>query len=155
MKTKILFILLTLVVSVEAASSSVKIGELYYNLNNDKNEAEVTFKDRFDGVNYGNISNVTIPNTVAANGKSYSVVAVGDYAFVHCNQLSTVVIPEGVKSIGGDAFGYCSSLSAISIPTTVETIGDLAFYDCSSLASVILPAGLKNLSKGLFMKCVF
>ncbi len=155
MKTKIFSLLFAITVIVNMLyAEKVQVGDLYYNIDASTLTAEVTFKDRFDDVNYGNIKSVTIPQSVTKSGKTYSVTAIGDNAFVHCVQLATVVIPSSVKSIGGNAFGYCSSLSSITIPESVEKIGGCAFYDCSSLTSIVLPDNLKELEGGVFMKCV-
>ena len=52
---------------------------------------------------------VTIPST--ANG--YSVKEVSAYAFYECENLSSVVIPNGVTYIGKSAFCRCKGLMSI------------------------------------------
>lgn len=49
---------------------------------------------------------------------------VGKYAFERCNNISVVVLEEGVEEIEEDAFAYCGYMSMLYIPATLKTIGD-------------------------------
>lgn len=60
------------------------------------------------------------------------VTRIGEHAFWHCSNLTSITIPDGVTSIGRSAFNACSSLTSITIPDSVTSIGELAFYDCTS-----------------------
>ena len=62
------------------------------------------------------------------------VIAAG--AFVFCENLKEITIPNGVVTIGAGAFSWCSSLEKIYIPKSVKTIGESAFYDCNNLDDV-------------------
>ena len=46
-----------------------------------------------------------------------------------------------MKSIGEGAFMYCDSLSSITIPNSVTSIGYEAFSSCSSLTSIVVKNG--------------
>ncbi|MET3041068.1 leucine-rich repeat domain-containing protein, partial [Flavobacterium psychrophilum] len=80
-----------------------------------------------------------IPETVAYNSENYIVTAIGESAFIHCNNLTSVTIPNSATSIGRYAFVGCSGLISVTIPNSVTTIGDEAFADCSGLTSVTIP----------------
>ena len=56
--------------------------------------------------------------------------------FLNCKNLSSIIIPESVKSILSGAFGNCSSLTSITIPASVTSIESDAFLGCSGLTSV-------------------
>jgi hypothetical protein len=64
------------------------------------------------------------------------VTSIGDYAFSYCDSLTSVTIGDGVTSIGDNAFEYCYGLTSIEIPGSVTSIGNSAFYDCEGLTSV-------------------
>ena len=81
-----------------------------------------------------------IPAEVTAkNGTKYPVVEIGEGVFRKNTSVTSVVIPNSVKSIGSEAFYDCKNLSSVTIPNSVKTIGIATFEGCSSLASVIIP----------------
>ncbi len=56
-------------------------------------------------------------------------LTIADGAFVNCNKVENITLPEGLITIGDSAFSWCSSLEKIYIPKSVKTIGESAFYD--------------------------
>jgi predicted RNA-binding protein with PUA-like domain len=79
---------------------------------------------------------IIIPNSVIHGGNTYLVTAIGDSAFYICGNLTSVALPNTIKTIGDYAFFYCSSLTAISIPDSVISIGMSAFSGCQNLTTV-------------------
>ena len=61
---------------------------------------------------------------------------IGDFALWGCTSLTSIEIPDGVKSIGRWAFASCDSLTSVVIPDSVQSIGYRAFESCDSLTSV-------------------
>lgn len=45
-----------------------------------------------------------------------------------CNDLASVVIPEGVHTIKDSNFYLCPNLKRVSIPSSVTCIDEYAFY---------------------------
>lgn len=84
------------------------------------------------------------------NGKKYDI---GAGVFSGSSGLTSITIPEGVKSIGNYAFSACSSLTSITLPEGVTSIGDHAFSSCSSLTSITLPEGVKSIGNNVFYRC--
>ncbi len=68
-----------------------------------------------------------------------SVTNIGDRAFLGCEGLTSITIPNSVTSIGEYAFEDCTRLTSIIIPDSVTSIGYAAFSGCSSLESITLP----------------
>ena len=66
-----------------------------------------------------------------------SVTSIGEYAFYTCNNITSIIIPEGIISIKAYAFANCSSLTSITIPDSVTNIGEYAFRYCNKLTMKI------------------
>ena len=65
------------------------------------------------------------------------VTGVAESGFERNNNITSVVIGEGVKTIGDYAFSNCNSLDTVALPSTIERIGRYAFAPCNSLTEVI------------------
>ena len=76
--------------------------------------------------------------TIPAKVNGCSVNCIDDHSFANCTNLTSVTIPNSVKSIYGAAFDCCSNLTSITIPSSVTTIDLAPFAGCSSLASIIV-----------------
>ena len=89
------------------------------------------------------------------------------------SNITSVVIPEGVKEIGKEAFDHCRGLKSVTLPAGIcigyhaferceaietvilgenSTIGECAFEFCESLQSIEIPKGC-TLKKGAFSYC--
>ena len=67
--------------------------------------------------------------------------------------ITEVVVPDGVESIRGSAFSDCASLQRIVIPDSVKNIGDWAFSLCKSLESINIPSSVNSINDGIFSLC--
>jgi len=65
-----------------------------------------------------------------------SVKSIDDGAFCRCENLISITIPDSVTSIGSYVFSQCSSLTSITIPNTITSIEDDPFSNCDSLTDV-------------------
>ena len=68
--------------------------------------------------------------------------------------LTSVVLPESLKSIGFSAFAFCTGLISFVIPPTVTSIEGSVFYNCSNLTSITLPSNITSIEGGLFYNCI-
>ena len=73
----------------------------------------------------------------------YPVTGIGDEAFRGCSDLTSVVIPDSVKSIGARAF-FQSRVATVAIGRGVSSIGESAFAWCPNLAQFQLDASNPN-----------
>ena len=85
---------------------------------------------------------------------SDGITTIGTAAFGGCFQLTDVYIPNSVTSIGMYGFCDCHSLTNVSIPGSVTTIDYGAFQDCSNLKTVNLPSCLTTISDYAFSGCI-
>lgn len=102
--------------------------------------------------NYAYLSTVYIPETVVYNGKTYEVVGIDDGAFAN-SPITSITIPNSVKSIGDAAFQLCSSLTSVTIGESVTSIGDWAFYNCEKLGTLVLGDKVKEIGEEAFNGC--
>lgn len=82
--------------------------------------------------------NTNIPN---------SITHIGERAFSHCVNLTSITIPDSVTSIGERAFADCIHLVEINLSNNLEYIGKEAFKGCTSLKEIQLPESLKGYHK--------
>ena len=93
----------------------------------------------YNGVNYllgyvGNDKDLVLPESY--KGENYEIY---EYTFYERNDITSVVISNGVTIIGNLAFEDCDSLTSVTILGGVTSIGSSAFSGCSSLESMTLP----------------
>ncbi len=65
-------------------------------------------------------------------------------AFLGCDSLQSVILPEGIERIGDGAFGF-TYLSSVTLPNSVKVLEDYAFLGCRRLTQVNIPAGVLRL----------
>ena len=100
---------------------------------------------------YSNNNDIT--SVVIENG----VTTIGDYAFSGCSNLASVSIPASVTSIGDGAF-YGSGTSATTLTvnfaegSTLTTIGNEAFHG-AKLTSITIPANVTSIGNDAFYQC--
>ena len=82
------------------------------------------------------------------------MTGIGEYAFRDCDQLTKVVLSEGLDHIGECAFYACSKLETLTIPNSVTTINGCAFNKCSKLQELTFGSGLTSLGDDAVSYCV-
>jgi hypothetical protein len=65
-----------------------------------------------------------------------SVKSISNSAFYNCNLLTTLIFPPILESIGQDALNGCSSLTSLDLPSSLTSIADRAFFGCIGLQFV-------------------
>lgn len=113
-------------------------------------DKEVTIPSEIDG------KPVTVIGLSAFEGRGItsvvipeSVKTIDDWAFGNCSSLESVVI-KGAETIGDNAFAYCNNLENVQLPDTLKSVGYYAFASCPSLLSVTVPASVTNIGEGAF-----
>ncbi len=101
----------------------------------------------------GSPKNVSIPETIKADGFVLKVTSIGSKAFMGCKTLLSISMPS-VEKIGTKAFANCSKLADIETGSGLKTVSAYAFYKCSRLSSFDSPDSLKTIGSYAFFKCV-
>jgi hypothetical protein len=183
---KFLSVLLLAIASIgmlRAENDTVLIGNLYYILDANKPEATVTYKsENATAQSTYAIGDLTIPSSVTYNGQDYTVISIGQAAFANCTGLTSVVVPNSVRSLVADpraqftgpfyncqnlrsvtlpdtlsyfgaySFSYCLALEEINIPVVDDIFPDV-FQNCESLKRVVIPEGAWRISNHAFDGC--
>ncbi len=142
-------LLLMVPIAASGASVRVDVDNLRYTVDTTTKEALL----------YGPVSsstkiiNLVIPKFIAYNGAQYTVTKIRNEAFLMCDDLTSVVIPNTITTIGPSAFDCCFSLSSLIIEDGEETlylwynyfnkndVGEGLFYHCP-LTSIYLGRNL-------------
>lgn len=86
---------------------------------------------------------VVIPSTVTYGGVVYTVTAIGENAFYR-SPMTSISLPNTLRTIGGYNFYYCNQLKSLTIPEGVETMTSHAIVDCAQLEEVSFPSTMTN-----------
>ena len=65
-------------------------------------------------------------------------ISIADRAF-HCDNLTSVTIPNSVIAIGYEAFSDCDNLTSVVVSANIREIRGRAFENCSALSTIVLP----------------
>ena len=136
---------------------------LYYNIiNPTQHYVEITYPGPSDDAPWDGFTQptgaITLPSTVNYNGVTYTVKAIGRYAFYDCGNLTgSLVIPNTVASIGDRAFYLCEYLDGtLTIPSSVTTIGEAAFGWCQRLTGTLtIPNSVTSIGNYAFFRCTW
>ena len=102
-------------------------------------------------------------------------VLVADYAFSYRDEVTSIVVPNSVKTLGvctfrdcdllksvtlstslteipAGCFYYTNGLVSVTIPNSVTKIGESAFYG-SNITKIVLGTGVKTIETGAFESC--
>lgn len=74
-------------------------------------------------------SAINLPNTLTK---------IGEGAFLGCEGLLEITIPEKVEVIDNYTFSYCLHLGKVTLPAGLKSIGEYAFAGCAELVNINL-----------------
>ena len=92
----------------------------------------------------------TIPSSFSKYGITYTVIGIGEAAFMDCENLESIILPQTITTIEHEAFKNCSNLTSIDLSTALITIGYSAFYNCIKLNSIQFPTSLIKIGSNAF-----
>ena len=91
--------------------------------------------------------------TVSGKGKIPKMDGGYDYWKEYKENITSIIVSEGITEIGESAFLSCKKAVSVSIPASVTKIDNFAFCNCESLKEVTLPDTVQVIGTGLFWRC--
>jgi hypothetical protein len=82
---------------------------------------------------------------------SNTINEIGNYAFLNCRKLKTIILPSGLTQINQGTFEG-AGLEEIILHEGITKIGQTAFYG-NKLTSIILPSTITQIDGGCFKYC--
>ena len=83
---------------------------------------------------------VVISSFIEDRGKQYPVTTILSGVFENNNNITSVIIPDGIDMIEAHAFQDCKNLVTITIGNSISSIGERAFANIDKLADVTIHA---------------
>lgn len=135
-----------------AGAQSAQSDGLYYNITDTENKTVEVINDPNNNYDYI-LGKLIVPESIDIDNETYTVTAIGDWAFINCLYLTEIDLPEGITRIGYGAFDKCPRLTKVNVNEGLTEIGEMAFEGCSALQEINLPKSLTTLSKAAFGGC--
>lgn len=111
------------------------------------------YTDEFGNVFYQEKYIMTYDKRKVIEGTDYQVTGIGANAFQNNSKITSVVLPETIKTIGSNSFMGCSNLRTITLPEHLERIEDSAFYNCRLLNEIEIPNTVSYIGSQAFHYC--
>ncbi|MCF0244471.1 MAG: leucine-rich repeat domain-containing protein [Bacteroidaceae bacterium] len=96
---------------------------------------------------------ISIPSSVVFDRHTYRITAIASDAFLGCEELTSIELPEDIEAIGSCAFSCCNKLTNVVIPKSVTVIGVYAFSGCTSLKEIAIPENVTEICDFAFYGC--
>ena len=110
-------------------------------------------------VTEGDEPTVTVAAKVKENVASYGisswyqgkkVTVIGESGFSWCTNLTSITLPDTIKTISRYAFSGCSKLTSCNLPDGLETIEENVFRSCDLTGKVVIPSSVTSLGDSCF-----
>ena len=148
---KIAAVLLMLAMALCCAGAmAASVSDLTFTYDDNRRIAVIT------DCNTAAAGDLEIPKTVARGVAKYTVTGIREKAFFGCVDLTSVTIPESMKSIGELAFGACYRLKRVAFsgmkPPFVEYT---AFWASNKLERIEVPIGREEAYRTALQKASY
>lgn len=92
--------------------------------------------------------NIAVPKKV--NNITVKSIATGAFSYI---PISSVTIPNSIKTIGDSAFTSCGKLENVNILGSEVNVGNATFAGCSNLSNMIISGSLSRIGTSAFGGC--
>jgi hypothetical protein len=166
MKSKFIFLLLSIFLFIHSSASAAEInekqfGDFIYSISNDTvsilkyngSDENITIPSKIEGLQVTSIgekafeSNLYVKNVIVSNG----MLTIKENAFSGCTNLEEILLPEGLSEIANWTFHGCINLKSVTLPASILTVHGYAFAE-SGIEELVIPEGVKYID-GSFYIC--
>ena len=98
---------------------------------------------------HGTSKNVVVPSEI----RGIPVEYISENTFNENKSMTSIVLPNSLKTIEMYGFYDCIGLTEVSLPDSLTDIGAFAFQSCESLQSIIIPSSVKTIGGWAFDAC--
>lgn len=109
-------------------------------------------RDKIKEANQLLTGDIVIPEKITYMGKELEVTEMNDSAFYYADNVTSIIINAKLTAIPNQAFANCEKLTSVTLPETVKSIGEYAF-SYAGIESMVLPDGLESLGSRVFFQC--
>ena len=145
-KTLLTFLLLltTVATPLWAATKTVTVGSIVYNIDEENLTAEVGSNANITGTSKRTFN---IPSTFTYSGKTYTVTSIQSRAFYNDTTIISITVPGTVTKVNGE-FTYVKNLQELHLSEgLVEWSGSTLQY--TKLVNLVFPKSLKAINSGI------
>lgn len=89
---------------------------------------------------------IEIPREI--EGKPVKVIS--DAAFIRCDRVTSIIIPDTIVNIGSQAFNGCNSLTSLTIPASVTNVGHQIACNATNLVLLTIGCGQATYAEAAF-----
>ena len=128
-------------------ANEVEYGGLFYRINPEEKTA-VLSKSNSDNSLFRQeqaLLDFKIPSVMYYNNEEYTVIGIGDRAFMECHAFASVDIPTSVSFMHRDAFFYCKSLKKVIIRGDVTIPLFKGVFNRTNLSDIHWYGGIEEL----------
>ncbi len=90
-------------------------------------------------------TDIVIPDKVTIQLETYPVTQIHVNAFLGCENITSISLPDTVTYISGSAFEGCTGLTSFTFPDHIKNVGYNIFKNCTGLQEVFLPKDLVSI----------
>lgn len=139
----ILIIWMLLLPIIANADTNITIDGIKYRVNDSKKTASV--------ISNGYSGNIIIPSKIDYSGITYTVNSIGARAFAK-SDITSIDIPETVKTIGEEAFQECEGITSVKLPKDLSKIEERLFSN-STITEIVIPDKVTFVARSAFESC--
>ena len=130
-KRYLLFLLIAININIVAQNVTVTKGDLVFTLHEYVNVT--TCDASVAAANTEIAGDIVIPDKIEIDGKEYEVQSIDEFGFKDCSKITSITLPQLLRSIEYGAFMNCSGLTELHIPRWCTGLAWCIFTGCDNL----------------------